>query len=121
MRIAGTFALVTSLALGCGGMVIVEGDGNTGGGGEGGDTGPTTTISGDPGKCAAIDCSGAGTYCSCITTCMGPDLRADCNLKSDGTIVCECHLDDGYLGLCANFGGDLCGLPSGCCLDYLPD
>lgn len=119
--------LAGGLALGCGGIVVVDREGGDGGsGGEGGTTGTnTTTISfeppGTPWDCPAIDCTTTGTSCSCKTACMGPDLRADCTQKEDGTIVCECHYDSGYMGLCGQFGGPLCGLPSGCCLDYLAE
>lgn len=125
MKVAGKLAWTLPLALalavppGCGGIVVVDGDGGDGGGGEHGGTGVTLEPPGPAQGCAAIQCEKGVSSCSCRTACLGPDLRADCELKDDGTVVCECHYDGAYMGLCGHFGGSLCGLPNGCCLDYL--
>jgi hypothetical protein len=113
------FGLVCSiaLALGCGGQVIMDREGRTGSGGEGGDG----QGEGGAGSCTDIDCSNEGSSCSCTTSCMGPDLRAECQLKSGGEVVCECHYDGAYMGLCTDFSGTVCGLPGGCCYGYLPN
>jgi hypothetical protein len=130
MKIAGKLAWTVPLAValafppGCGGKVVVEGGGDGGSGGDGGGSTTASVTFEPPGPakdCAKIECESGISTCSCRTACMGPDLRADCELKSDGTIVCECHYDGGYMGLCAHFGGALCGLPDGCCLDYLAE
>lgn len=123
-----SLALVLALPAGCGGKVIVDGEGSDGRGGDGGaggDGSSTVTVSleppGNAGNCAVVECTKDADSCSCKTACMGPDLRADCALKDDGNTVCECHYDGAYMGLCAHFGGALCGLPGGCCLDYLAE
>ena len=116
MRFAPVITLLACLAvaLGCGGKVEVERDGD-GGGGAGG----SGANNGGASSCASIDCTESGSACTCQTQCQGADLKAEC--KSDGgDIICTCHYDDKYLGLCSNFGGDVCGLPGGCCYAYLP-
>lgn len=128
MKVAGKLAWMVPLAFafaiapGCGGIVVVDrdGDGGDGGGGEGGSTTITLTftISGNPGGCDVIECEKDVGSCSCRTACVGPDLRAECEVKDDGTVVCECHYNGGYMGLCAHFNNSVCGLPDGCCLDY---
>ena len=110
--------LVCSIALaaGCGGNVITDRPGgDTGGGGSTGDEGD-----GGAASCTDIECTSEGSSCSCTTSCMGPDLRAECELKSAGETVCECHYDGAYLGLCSMPSGSVCGLPGGCCYAFLP-
>jgi hypothetical protein len=104
------------LALGCGGKVITEGNGNAGGGGTGGSSGGAQQ--GGSGPCSAVECTEDPGSCSCVTLCPGDKLRADCSMK-DGTVVCECHLGAGYLGTCGQPQGSICTLPGGCCEQYL--
>jgi hypothetical protein len=107
----GFYASVV-LASACGGQVLVDQDGAAGddGGGQG---------QGGAGSCAEVECANQGSECSCKTTCLGPDLRADCKPEQDGLVACECHYDDAYLGTCFS-SGPVCGLPGGCCYGYLP-
>lgn len=118
MKVAVLFGLLVSLALAsaCGGQVLVDGDGDAGGGGATGG-GPGQ---GGAGSCVEIECSDQGSSCDCQTTCLGPDLHADCELQPTGEIMCECHYDDAYLGTCFAPSGSVCGLPGGCCYAYLP-
>lgn len=118
MRIVGLLACLVPLALflGCGGNVVVDRDGSLGGGGSGGD--PSSGSQGAGGLCLAADCEGDDSACSCVTTCAGPKMRADCTKDGD-TVICECHNDATYLGTCGMVGSSACGLPKGCCLDYL--
>lgn len=125
MRNATTFTLLFSLAIagGCGGKIVTESRGAEGGGGAGGAEGGATTTSGtgiNPKDCPTVECTQDATSCICETTCMGPHLRSDCSVHSDGMIICECHYADGYMGTCAPSGGPLCGLPDGCCEGYVP-
>ncbi|MFO0591113.1 MAG: hypothetical protein U0441_26445 [Polyangiaceae bacterium] len=125
MRIAILCTLLVSAAIaaGCGGKIVTESRGDLGGGGAGGDSGGagTTTISGtNPKDCPSVSCSQDGTWCTCETTCMGPKLKAKCSFHEDGTLVCECHFNGGYMGTCAPSSGALCGLPDGCCEAYVP-
>ncbi|MBK8254502.1 MAG: hypothetical protein IPK82_17770 [Polyangiaceae bacterium] len=116
MKIAPVMAVLVcfSLAFGCGGKVQTDRDGGGGGGGGAGGSGD-----GGAASCESIDCSESGSACTCQTQCQGADLKAEC--KADGgDIICTCHYDNKYLGLCSNFGGDVCGLPGGCCYAYLP-
>lgn len=111
--------VVALLASACGGQVLVE----RGGGGDGGDGGGGSTgqPEGGAASCTAVECSNDGgeSSCSCQTACMGPDLRAECDLQGGGEVVCECHYDGAYLGLCSAGSGSVCGLPNGCCYAYL--
>lgn len=118
MRIDGIFAYLVPLALflGCGGNVVVDRDGSPGEGGSGG--GVSGGSQGAGGICLEVDCEGDNSSCSCVTKCAGPKMRADC--KQDGdTVICECHNDASYLGTCGKVTSSTCGLPDGCCLDYL--
>ncbi len=127
------FALVVVLGLvvvACGGKVVTdsvarrgEGGGGEGGDGEGGKGGGTVGSVGtfSPLFCSLITCEETGGTCVCETACSGPDLMALCSQKENDTVVCECHLDGGYLGLCAASGGSICGLPGGCCTSYLAE
>lgn len=117
MRVAVTFAFLVSagLASACGGQVQIDRDGGDGGGGSSGSQGAGGALS-----CEAIECEQSGSACSCITDCDGPDLRADCDVDPSGEIVCECHYDNAYMGLCSTLSGSVCGLPSGCCYVYVP-
>lgn len=118
MRVVVLFGWLVSVGLvsACGGQVQVDRDGDVGGGGDGGGG----QGEGGAGSCTVVECSEQGSSCSCETSCMGPDLRAECELQADGQIVCECHYDGAYLGLCSTFSAPLCGLPGGCCYAYLP-
>lgn len=101
------------------GQVVIDGGGNTGGGGDGGATSGGAAAAGGGGPCSDVTCSGDAISCSCVTTCPGKKLKADCAYKEDQTLVCECHLDGGYLGICGQSGGSACALPGGCCEAYL--
>lgn len=120
MRMAVLFGLVFSavIASACGGKVVTDRPGGDegGGGAGGGEQGE-----GGAASCTVVECSNEGSSsCTCQTSCKGPDLRAECDLGSDGEIVCECHYDGAYLGLCSMPSGSVCGLPGGCCYAFLP-
>lgn len=126
MRIATTFTLLLPLviACGCGGKIVTESGGAEGGGGAGGGAEGGSTSTGNTGTnpkdCPTVTCSQDATSCTCETTCMGPKLRAQCSIHADGTLICECHYSDNYMGTCAPSAGAICGLPDGCCEAYVP-
>ena len=120
MKTALYTGLIVSVFLvqGCGQVVIDGSHGRSGSAGQGGTSGDGGSDQGGDGLCGTADCSGDGTSCSCVTTCPGTKLRADCQYKGD-TLVCECHKDANYMGTCGESGGPACSLPGGCCEDYL--
>lgn len=123
MRVAVLFGWMVSVALAsaCGGQVVVDGAGSHGGGGDGGGDAGGGKAEGGAASCTVVACTNEGTSsCACQTDCLGPDLRADCHAQETGEIVCECHYDGAYMGLCSALSGSVCGLPGGCCYGYLP-
>jgi hypothetical protein len=120
MKVAAVLGLVISftVALGCGGNVVMDTGGHDGSGGRGGSSPDGGGNPSGAGSCTEVDCVGNATDCSCETHCGGPVLRAEC--KKDGdTLICECHYDGHYMGTCGFIGGSACGLPGGCCVEYV--
>lgn len=103
-----------TVALGCGGSVVVDP-------GAGGGTTTDTTTSVAP-TCGQSTCGQTGASCSCEAVCGSTHYRVECGPNAkDGSYGCTCYADDLLVAPCQDSPTSACDVQGGCCATFFFD